>query len=199
NRISSRKCSSRPSSRSPVSRMFRDVLNLTMMFVRSMKQCAISLTLFFLCREQALLAAQQPQGGRELFRQQCAKCHGREGQGVKGKYDDPLHGDWSLEKLARYITKSMPDDAPGTCSEPEAVARYIYDAFYSRDARVRNHPPRVELVRLTNRQYLNTVSDLLKHFSGADKMAGDEHGLRGSYRSKMGKGDGSRKSFERVD
>src|SRR3954465_8922779 len=103
-------------------------------------------------------AAQSAPNGGQIFRQLCSKCHGRNGEGVKGKYNDALHGDWSLEKLTRYIDKNMPDDAPEKCVGPdaEAVARYIYDAFYSREARVRNHPPRVELVRLTNRQYLNT-------------------------------------------
>ena len=83
--------------------------------------------------------------------------------------------------------------------QAEAVSRYIYDAFYSREARLRNHPPRVELVRLTNRQYLNTVADLIKHFTGDDKLETGEHGLAASYRSRQGKGDDNRKSFERVD
>ena len=30
--------------------------------------------------------------GREIYRQQCAKCHGRNGEGVKGKHDEPLAG-----------------------------------------------------------------------------------------------------------
>src|SRR3954454_8132869 len=78
-----------------------------------------------------LRAASSP-NGREIFRQQCAKCHGKSGDGVKGKYDDALHGDWSAEKLTRYIDKNMPDDDPDKCVGPdaEAVARFIYDAFY---------------------------------------------------------------------
>src|SRR5260221_2114410 len=149
--------------------------------------------------EQGLLGGQGSPKGRDLFRHECAKCHGRVGEGVKGKYDDALHGDWALEKLTHYIAKSMPDDAPGTCPDPDAVARYIYDAFYSREARARNHPPRVELVRLTNRQYLNTVADLLKASATAEKPADGEPGLTGSYRSKLGKADSDRKTFERVD
>jgi len=123
--------------------------------------------------------------GRELYRRECARCHGRAGQGVKGKYDDALHGDWSLEKLIRYIGKSMPDDEPGklSASDTEAVARYINDAFYSREARARNHPARVELVRLTNRQYLNTVADLLNGFleGAGQKTEESQPGLLGTY------------------
>ena len=112
--------------------------------------------------QQVLPGAERRLQGREIFRQQCAKCHGRNGEGVKVKYDDALHGDRSLEKLTRYIDKNMPDDDPGKCvgEDAAAVARYIYDAFYSREARIRKNPPRVELVRLTNRQYANTVADL---------------------------------------
>src|SRR2546426_9528836 len=106
--------------------------------------------------------------GREIFRQQCAKCHGRNGEGVKGKYEGPLQGERSLEKLTRYIERNMPDDDPGKCvgENAAAVARYIYDSFYSREARSRsNKAPRVELVRLTNLQYLNSVADLIKGFT----------------------------------
>jgi hypothetical protein len=121
--------------------------------------------------------------GREIYVQQCARCHGRSGEGVKGKHDDPLQGDRSLEKLARYIERNMPEDAPHKCvgEDATAVAKYIYDAFYSRDARLRNHPPRVELLRLSNRQYVNTVADLLKHFTGTDGALKADRGLQAAY------------------
>src|SRR5436309_7606130 len=98
-----------------------------------------------------LLGAEPLPDGRRIYRELCVKCHGRNGEGVKGKYDDALHGDWPIEKLTRFIDKSMPDDAPQKCKGPdaEAVARYIYDSFYSRDARARDHPARIELVHLT--------------------------------------------------
>ncbi|HEY2951906.1 MAG TPA: PA14 domain-containing protein [Verrucomicrobiae bacterium] len=172
-----------------------------MMFVRQVYCFAFWPLLCLGLSQPALQGAERRANGRDIFRQQCAKCHGRSGDGVKGKYDDALHGDWSLEKLARYIDKNMPDDAPEKCVGPdaEAVARYIYDTFYSREARARNHPARVELVRLTNRQYVNTVADLLKHFTGSDDPVGNERGLRGNYRSKLGKTDTNRKTFDRVD
>src|SRR5438309_8273302 len=124
--------------------------------------------------------AERHLAGREIFLQQCAKCHGRNGEGVRGKHDEPLRGDRPLDKLTRYIERAMPDDNPGKCvgEDAAAVARYIYDGFYSREARLRNHPPRVELLRLTNRQYVNAVADLLKHFTGRDGALSRERGLQ---------------------
>ena len=71
-----------------------------------------------------------------------------------------------MPQLARYIAKSMPEDDPGKCAGPEAdkVAAYIHDAFYSKAAQERNKPPRVELSRLTVRQYRNAVADLIGTF-----------------------------------
>jgi cytochrome c553 len=149
----------------------------------------------------ALPGAERVSNGRELYRQQCAKCHGRFGEGVKAKYADALAGDLSISQLARYIEKNMPEDAPGKCAGPkaEAVARYIHETFYSREARARNYPARVELVRLTNRQYVNTVADLLRSFGASDPALNNERGLRGNYRPKGRKADGELKTFERVD
>src|SRR6266536_4530383 len=145
-----------------------------MMRLRPIQCFAWAPLLCLLSSQPGVCGAEPNKRGREIFRQLCAKCHGRNGEGVKGKYDDALRGDWAIEKLTRYIDKNMPDDAPDKCVGPdaEAVARYIYDAFYSREARLRNHPPRVELVRLTNRQYLNTVADLLRSFAGNENPAG---------------------------
>jgi hypothetical protein len=169
---------------------------------RSLRCFAAILVVQLLCGPWTLRAAESNKRGREIFRQLCAKCHGRNGEGVKGKYDDALRGDWAIEKLTRYIDKNMPDDAPEKCKGPdaEAVARYVYDAFYSREARLRNHPPRIELVRLTNRQYLNTVADLVKQFTGADDATATagEPGLRATYYSSRNF-NGDSKAFERVD
>jgi hypothetical protein len=146
-------------------------------------------------------AADRSPPGRDIFRQRCAKCHGKAGEGVKGKYDGPLQGERPLEKLTSYILRNMPEDAPGTCTGEEAssVARYIYQTFYSQEARLRSSkPPRVELLRLTNLQYLNSVADLLKNFTGNDPIPGDERGLRATYWSwKDYVGD--KKALERVD
>jgi hypothetical protein len=171
-----------------------------MMRIRQIQFSAWLALLFLLSNQPDGHGAEQNKRGREIFRQLCVKCHGRNGEGVKGKYDDALRGDWPIEKLTRYIDKNMPDDAPERCVGPDAdaVARYIYDAFYSREARMRNHPPRVELVRLTNRQYLNTVADLIKYFTGNDTTTSGERGLRASYYSSRNFNRGSN-VFERVD
>ena len=144
-------------------------------------------------------AAEAQPNGREIYRHLCVKCHGKSGEGVKGKYDGALHGDWSLEKLSRFIDKSMPDDDPDKCKGPdaEAVARYIYDAFYSREARARNHPPRIELLRLTNRQYVNTLADLFRHFTGEEFPAAGERGLKASYYN--GREFRKKKGEDRID
>ena len=137
--------------------------------------------------------------GQEIFGHDCARCHGRNGEGVKEKYEDALYGDWSIEKLTRYIDRKMPDDEPEKCvgADAQAVARYIYDTFYSRAARARNFPPRVELVRLTNRQYVNVIADLVKSFGESDKPLGSERGLRGNYQPRGA--IRNQQSFERVD
>ena len=103
----------------------------------------------------AFQASARPLTGPEIFKKQCARCHGKSGEGVNGKFEGPLQGERSLERLTRYIERNMPDDKPGTCVGENAtnVAKYIYDAFYSREARLRSaKPPRIELARLTNRQ-----------------------------------------------
>src|SRR5262245_27244111 len=115
---------------------------ITMMLSEQRCLLAALLLLWLLASPLRLVGADSGAAGREIFRRLCVKCHGKNGEGVKGKYDEALHGDWSLEKLTRYIDKNMPDDAPEKCvgADAEAVARYIYDAFYSREARARNHP-----------------------------------------------------------
>ena len=148
-------------------------------------------------------AAQQTHAssnGRDIYRSMCVKCHGKNGAGVKDKYKDALVGDWSLEKLTRYIDKNMPDDDPDKCvgADAEAVARYIYETFYSREARARNHPARIELVHLTNRQYVNALADIFKQFTGNDTALGNEHGLRANYDPRRVMRN-TRKSIDRID
>ena len=142
--------------------------------------------------------------GSQIYRQQCARCHGAEGEGNKKEYPQPLAGKRSVAQLARYIAKSMPDDDPGTVTRPEAdkVAAYIYDAFYSPAAQVRQKPPRIELSRLTVRQYRNAVMDLVAGFRPAPPavLEGGGTGLRGEYFK--GKFHGSKNgtpAFARLD
>jgi hypothetical protein len=147
-----------------------------------------------------LHAAETNAAGRKIYAKQCVRCHGPAGQGVKGKFDGPLQGERNLEKLTRYIERNMPDDAPGKCvgANAAAVASFIYDAFYSREARARNHPARVEVARLTNKQYLNTVADLLRHFTGADSAPGPQRGLQATYYNSRNFAE-KKKAFDRTD
>jgi len=123
--------------------------------------------------------------GEQIYRQQCARCHGAQGEGNKKEYPQPLAGTRTLQSLARYIAKSMPDDDPGKLKGPEAekVAAYIFDAFYSAAAQARHKPPRLDLSRLTVRQYRHAVMDLVAGFGPALPPVpdGGGTGLRGEY------------------
>ncbi len=132
----------------------------------------------------SVLAAEPP--GAALYRAHCASCHGDAGEGVPGKYDEPLTGDRSLEALTRKIDRTMPEEDPEICVGEEArqVAAYIYDAFYSPAAQARLRPPEVDLTRLTVPQFRASVADLAGHFRpGSEKDWGRERGLRHVYRS----------------
>lgn len=135
--------------------------------------------LFFVPR---LASAVEVRSGEQIYREACARCHGASGEGTPDKYPHPLAGKRSQGQLAKYIAKSMPEDKPGTCtgSDAEKVAAFIYEAFYSPTAQARNKPARVELSRLTVRQYRNAVADLVGSFR-ADGKWGDERGLHGEY------------------
>jgi cytochrome c553 len=124
----------------------------------------------------------QDQPGQKVFVQKCARCHGANGEGVKDEYAHPLIGNRTVPQLAKYIARTMPDDAPGTCvgEEADQVAKYIYDAFYSKEARERNKPPRVELSRLTVRQYRHSIADLIASFRGQGHWD-DKRGLKAEY------------------
>ncbi|MFN3653525.1 MAG: DUF1592 domain-containing protein [Armatimonadota bacterium] len=118
--------------------------------------------------------------GEQVYRQQCASCHGAKGEGTT-KYGKPLVGTQSVGQLAQFIRKTMPP-GPKKCSAPHAqkVAEYIHHAFYSPLAQARNKPARVELSRLTVRQYRHAVTDLIGSFRPAP--ARDERrGLRAEY------------------
>jgi mono/diheme cytochrome c family protein len=119
--------------------------------------------------------------GEQIYRQRCAACHGASGEG-SDDYKRALAGDRSVAQLAGLIAKTMPKDDPGTCTGADAqkVAAFIYDAFYSPAARERNKPPRIELSRLTVRQYRNAVADLVGSFRSPGKWD-EQRGLHGEY------------------
>ncbi len=125
-------------------------------------------------------AAEAPNGER-TYKAQCASCHGPRGEGTK-RYKQRLEGDRSVAQLAALVGKTMPENDPGSLSteEARAVATYVHDAFYSKVARERNRPARVELARLTVPQYRNAVADLIGSFHWQRK-ASDPRGLAAEY------------------
>ncbi|MGC1274722.1 MAG: DUF1592 domain-containing protein [Planctomycetaceae bacterium] len=120
--------------------------------------------------------------GEQIWRESCAACHGEKGGGSADAYADPLVGDRPLAELTKVIDETMPEGDPEALSPEDSakVAAYVYDAFYSPDAQARNQPPKIELSRLTVRQYRNAVADLAGSFRGAAER-GDAHGLKAEY------------------
>lgn len=126
-----------------------------------------------------------PRSGEAVYRQDCMSCHGPVGEGVAGKADEPLVGEKSVASLAKYIAREMPEDDPGTLSLADATAsaEYIHQAFYSAEARARNHPPRIEVAHLTVRQYRESIADLLGSLRGVTSTTA-AGGLAGTYRER---------------
>jgi hypothetical protein len=119
--------------------------------------------------------------GEQIYRKQCASCHGMFGEGTDD-YPRSLAGTRSVAQLSRLIDRTMPEDDPSLCvgEDAEKVAAYIYDAFYSPTAQERNQPPRLELSRLTVRQYRHAVADLIGGFRSTGSWD-DRQGLQGEY------------------
>jgi nitrate/TMAO reductase-like tetraheme cytochrome c subunit len=119
----------------------------------------------FCCVVSSAVAAPD---GAAIYREQCASCHGANGEGVADEYDEPLYGRKSVAALAKYIDREMPEDEPEKCvaADAQAVAEWMHGAFYSPEARAKLNPPRIELARLTNEQYRQSVADLIGSFGG---------------------------------
>lgn len=141
-------------------------------------------TLLVLTLALPAAAAADAPSGAQMYKQMCARCHGAEGEGTKKEYQKPLAGNWPLDRLTRYIAAEMPDDNPGSLKPEEAakVASFIYDAFYSPMAQVKVKLPRVDLARLTVRQYRNVMADLIGGFRPPPPLPETPgSGLRGEY------------------
>jgi hypothetical protein len=143
--------------------------------------------------------------GEVVYREECLRCHGSMGQGVAGKSDEPLVGEKSIASLAKYVAKEMPEDDPGALSAAESLAsaEFIHKAFYSPEARARNNPPRLELAHLTDRQYRESITDLLGSLRRGNATS-ESGGLAAVYRG-LKDGDSTNtnkneaKFLERVD
>ncbi len=151
-----------------------------------------------------MASAAKPPTGEVVFKSKCAACHGAAGEGTSKHYPQPLVGDLSIGELTRYIDKTMPEDKPGTCVGEEAarVAEFIHGAFYSPTAQARNKPARIELSRLTVRQYRNAIADLIGGFRPSPKpedlKPDAPQGLRGEY-FKSRNHNGKNRAIERID
>ncbi len=135
----------------------------------------------------AATAPEREHPGKVVYQKLCAECHGDRGQGVADEYDEVLTGEKSVEALAKYIDRTMPEDDPDKCSPEESklVTAYIYEAFYSPAAQARTNPPQKELSRLTIDQFRRSVMDLIGRFRmgpGFDRPIGNEQGLKATYR-----------------
>mgnify|MGYP002277441067 CR=1 FL=1 len=167
------------------------------------KCCAAAGAFLLVCLAATLVpfsaARAEEQTGEQIYRQQCAMCHGANGEGNEDQYGSPLIGDRSLRELTELIVETMPEEDPDQCvgEEAEKVARYVYDAFYSEIAQARNRPAEIEFSRLTVRQYENAVTDLLGSFSWNGGWKGD-HGLNAEY-FRTRRFRGNERLVERVD
>ncbi|MDG2222083.1 MAG: DUF1592 domain-containing protein [Rubripirellula sp.] len=163
--------------------------------------------------------------GGKIFREQCADCHGPDGQGTESEYNQPLLGNGKLPELTRVVELTMPEGDPSQCvgSRAEQVAYYLYHEFYSLAARRRKGlapEPRIELSRLTVNQHRNLVADLIAAFTplpqyesqppaGYRRSTGkprhsatsmlSEPGLRGAYFQSRGMSKADRLKLERID
>ena len=141
---------------------------------------AWALGLAWLVSPSSAPAADHP--GIAVYKEHCGRCHGENGGGTTD-VPEALVGDRSVNQLAAYIDETMPEDDPAKVTGDAArqVAEYMHAAFYSPVARDRNRPARVELSRLTVRQYQNTVADLIASFRNRGPAADDRRGLKAEY------------------
>ena len=121
--------------------------------------------------------------GKKIYEAKCVSCHGQNGAGIKGKYNKPLSGDLTPNQLAKVIEETMPKEDPGSLSAADAfaVSSYIHELFYSSIARERNRPARIELSRLTVKQYRNSMMDLIGSFRPTAVSSDKTKGIRGEY------------------
>ena len=142
--------------------------------------------------------------GEAVYVKQCAECHGKTGEGVVGEYEEPLYGSRDIASLARLVERTMPEQDAKLCvgEDAQAVAAYMYDAFYSAEARIRlgrGTAARVELARLSVPQYRNAVADVLGRFGTKAPVEFETGGLKGFYFPSKGMNKKVGEPKERVD
>lgn len=144
--------------------------------------------------------AAEQRSGEQIYKQSCARCHGAKGEGVRSQHAKPLIGDRSLAELAHVVLKTMPEDDPGTLAgdDAQAVAEFVYNAFYSAVAQARSMPARVDLSRLTVTQYRDALADLVGSFRWPAKRDAP-HGLHAVYAKSRETWKKEAQAFERDD
>ena len=163
---------------------------MTMVFSKTIRRWISTLarwTCFSAFGVSFAFAAPPEHPGAALYKKLCADCHGNRGQGVADEYDDALTGEKSVEALAKYIDRTMPEDDPDQCDAEQSklVAAFIHDAFYSPAAQARLNPPQKDLGRLTIEQFRTSVMDLVGRYRmgpGFDRSINNEQGLKAVYR-----------------
>ena len=149
--------------------------------------------------------AASPISGGNIFRSQCASCHGSSGQGNEDFYPDALVGDSSIGELTAIISETMPEEDPESCvgEEAAAVASFIHQAFYGEAAQLRNRPPRLALQRLTGKQLRNSLLNLYSNFYGIRedgwKERNEQQGVQASYYTGTKWGKKDRKFEGKID
>ncbi len=148
--------------------------------------CLASVLLFYVDSRQA--SSQPPvdkrvlDRGRATYVEQCSRCHGLKGQGTKW-FEHPLQGELTVSELTKLISDTMPEDAPDSCvgEQAIAVAEFIFDHFYSVEARTRHSKNSSQLQRRTVRQYKNAILDLILSLQNSEMPAIVEKGLTARY------------------
>ena len=138
--------------------------------------------------------------GKKLYAHHCAECHGSSGEGVEDEFSKPLTGDWPIEKLSRYVDETMPDYDPDEVKgqDAELVSRFIYQSFYQKPEIFRKES-KIQLARLTNRQYRQSVTDLFAQFEGQPVLSKPVQGLKGKYYNAEGMNKRKKMHAEQID
>ena len=140
----------------------------------------LTLFLIYVATTENVIA--QGPSGIVLFRKHCSQCHGNNGAGSES-YPDPLQGNLSVNQLASYIDKAMPEDDPSqvTGETAEKIAETIHSSFYSRLTQEKKRKARLDLSHLTVRQMQEALADIIGSFRTAPPKTGKQSGLRAEY------------------
>ena len=146
------------------------------------------------------LGMAEPLDGKKLYIQHCSECHGEQGEGVEDEYSKPLIGDWPVTKLIHYVDRTMPDYDPDLVKgkEAEAISRFVFETFYQKPELFQKDS-KIQLARLTNRQYRQSVTDLFGQFEGQPALNNPVQGLKGKYYNAEGMNKRKKMHAEQID